>query len=413
MLNKNNERELAYVAQITKVLPIEGADNIELVFINDGWTCIAKKNEFNKDDLCVYFEIDSKLPSDKEWAAFMEAKHYKVKTMKLGKFKVISQGLALPASAFGWELEKDYIKNGDNKYKKGDFLTETLGITYSVEEDNARKSNNPSSGDKYKKMASRHPKLFQNPFIKFLYKRKWGKKLLFIFFGKKNDKGRSWPYWVKKTDEERVENMAWILQDKTTHWVATEKVDGTSTTFSYRKLDKPFTKPEFFVCSRNVVFDKPDKKCFYDSNVYREMANKYDIENVIAQIFEDYKKEYSNLEAVTLQGETYGEGIQKRGYIKDHDLAAFNLIFVFSDDTKIRFNPIQMTEILSKYNIPCVPIINEDYILPDTIDELRAYVNSEKSKIDGGMKEGIVFRDLNGEKSFKCVSPEFLLKYHQ
>lgn len=143
------------------------------------------------------------------------------------------------------------------------------------------------------------------------------------------------------------------------------------------------------------------------------MANKYDIENVIAQIFEDYKKEYSNLEAVTLQGETYGEGIQKRGYIKDHDLAAFNLIFVFSDDTKIRFNPIQMTEILSKYNIPCVPIINEDYILPDTIDELRAYVNSEKSKIDGGMKEGIVFRDLNGEKSFKCVSPEFLLKYHQ
>jgi hypothetical protein len=29
------------------------------------------------------------------------------------------------------------------------------------------------------------------------------------------------------------------------------------------------------------------------------------------------------------------------------------------------------------------------------------------------MREGLVFRDRNGEKSFKAVSNEFLLKYHQ
>ena len=65
------------------------------------------------------------------------------------------------------------------------------------------------------------------------------------------------------------------------------------------------------------------------------------------------------------------------------------------------------------YNIPCVPILNESYVLPDTVEELRAYVDSQPSMIDGDMREGIVFRSQDGSQSFKCVSPEYLLKYHQ
>ena len=65
-----------------------------------------------------------------------------------------------------------------------------------------------------------------------------------------------------------------------------------------------------------------------------------------------------------------------------------------------------------EYNLPCVPIINTEYILPDTVEELRAFVHNEKSLIDKGMKEGIVFRTLDGVNSFKCVDPEFLIKYH-
>ena len=49
--------------------------------------------------------------------------------------------------------------------------------------------------------------------------------------------------------------------------------------------------------------------------------------------------------------------------------------------------------------------------LPATIEEIVA-MGDGKSVIDGGMREGIVFRDMNGEKSFKAVSNEFLLKYH-
>ena len=35
-----------------------------------------------------------------------------------------------------------------------------------------------------------------------------------------------------------------------------------------------------------------------------------------------------------------------------------------------------------------------------------------KLKVDGEMKEGIVCRSPDGIHSFKCVSPDYLLKYH-
>jgi hypothetical protein len=395
MLNpKTNERELAYVAKITKISPIQGADNIELVVINGGWTCIAKKGEFKENDLCVYFEIDSKLPVA-EWSAFMEPKHYKVKTMKLGKFNVVSQGLALPFSAFGWNY---------NKHIEGDFLTKELNVTYSVEEDNKRKaSSNPDA--KINSALARHPKIAKK-WGKTIKKNKILRKLFLLFFGRKRD-NRNWPSWVVKTDEERVENMSWILETKS-KWYATEKIDGTSTTFTMKR-SKSFKKPEYYVCSRNVVFDTPNKNCYYDTNVYLEMAEKYNMKEILSDILEKNK----DLSFVTIQGETYGANIQKRDYsLKGHNLAIFNLIFGYKNGEVIRFNPREMTDFLKPYNLPCVPILSEDYILPDTIDELRKYVNSKPSKIDGKIKEGIVFRSSDGARSFKCVSPEFLLKYH-
>ena len=54
----------------------------------------------------------------------------------------------------------------------------------------------------------------------------------------------------------------------------------------------------------------------------------------------------------------------------------------------------------------------EDAPWPATKDELLDYA-TDASKVDGGMREGIVFRYKDGSKSFKAVSNEFLLKYHQ
>lgn len=61
--------------------------------------------------------------------------------------------------------------------------------------------------------------------------------------------------------------------------------------------------------------------------------------------------------------------------------------------------------------VPCVPVVNSKFILPDTVEELLEYA-TDKSQVDGDMREGIVFRSEDGSKSFKAVSNEFLLAYH-
>ena len=401
MLNEKNIRELAYVVTIDKILPIDEADRVEQAVVG-GWHIMTRKGQFKPGDAAIYFEIDSKVPETEPFA-FLEPKHYKVKTQKYFKGTVISQGLLMSAEDFGWTTDGIAIIDNETNYHfptdESRFLTEKLGVKYAVDEDNVRKA---ASADKYKKMAQRHGKLFAKQPFRWLMKRMWGKKLLFIFFGKKKDK-TGWPAWVQKTDEERVQNMPWILEDKN-EWIATEKIDGTSTTFTIKR-GKGFKKNDFYVCSRNVVFDKPDKKCFYETNVYTEMAEKYNMEDVLTILL----KMFPCAEWITIQGETYGAGIQKRDYsMKDHDFMAFNLIMSHTG----RWNTIDMKEMLEHFHIPCVPIIDSHFILPNTVDELLRYATGS-STIDGGMREGIVFRYKDGSKSFKAVSNEFLLKYHQ
>ena len=401
MLNAKGERELAYVVKIDGISPIAGADRVELAHVG-GWRIMVKKGQFQVGDYAIYFEIDSKVP-EKEPFMFLESKHFKVKTQKYFKGTVISQGLLMALDDFILNSEvPSWIQSLKFQISKGadiehEGVTEVIGVTYAVEEDNKRKA---ASVDKYKKMAQRRPNIFKKPWAKWMMRREWGRKVMFALFGKKKDKKNGWPSWVSKTDEERVQNMTWILEDKS-EWIATEKIDGTSTTATYRRIGRK--KHEFYICSRNVVFDKPDKGCYYETNVYTEMAEKYHFEDVLAALVEKY-----DLEWVTLQGETYGVGIQKREYgLKEHDFVGFNLIF--SD--RGRLNSVEAKEILAEYGIPWVPIVDEHFVLPDTVEELLV-IATDKSVIDGGMREGLVFRSQDGARSFKAVSNEFLLKYH-
>ena len=407
MLNPETKiRELAYIVKIDNIEPIVGSDNCEAAVVG-GWKIMTRKGTFKKGDLALYFEIDSQVPATEQFA-FLEKKHYKVKTQKYtfgGKGNFISQGLLMSAKDFGGTVYQDgsgiyYFHINGKSYAEGDFLTKDLGVTYADADDNKRKA---KSADKYKLMAQRRPDIFKKKWAQWFMRRNWGKKLMFFFFGKKKDKKSEWPQWVKKTDEERVQNMAWILEDKTP-WYATEKIDGTSTTFTMKGWGR---KREFYICSRNVVFDKPDKKCFYETNVYTEMAEKYDIENVLKSILDENK----DLLFVTIQGETYGEGVQKRDYsLKGHDFMAFNLIFGDANGVPTRKNPMDMSSILSPYGIPCVPFF-EPIELPDTCDEILALAEGA-SVVDGLPREGLVFRTLDGCRSFKAVDNGFLLKYH-
>ena len=416
MLNQDRQRELCYIVKIDAIEPIVGSDNCEAA-VDGGWRVMTRKETFKPGNMAVYFEIDSKVP-EKEPFKFLEKKHYKVKTQKYtfgGKGNFISQGLLMPLTDFPDLFEEDHVSNMGWVYKgvkceynivePGQFLTKLLGVKYSVAEDNTRKS----KSDKFTKMRARHQKLFKkNKLVQWLWNRQWGKEILFFFLGNKKDK-RGWPDWVRKTDEERCQNLPQLFPGDETKWIVTEKIDGSSTTFTYKRKGK---NKGFYVCSRNVCFDTPEKaeKCYYDSNIYLEMAEKYDIENKLKEILEKYGGDY---DFVTLQGETYGESVQKRTYsIEGRDFMAFNLIFGNDINNQDRLSSTQMKTILDEYTIPSVPILNTSYQLPQTCDELLIYADGE-SELDGKTREGIVLRTQDGNNSFKAVSNKFLLEYKE
>ena len=312
MLNKDKQRELAYVVIIDNITPIDGYDRVELAHVG-GWTIVVGKGEFHKGDPAIYFEIDSKLPEIEPFInmEFLKKKKYRIKTQKM--CGVISQGLLVSASSLGWNIFSEgkgglpilrggIVKNdGTTKFYSDDesrFLTKELNVTYAVAKDNKRKA----KVDKYKAMAQRHGKLFSRQPFRWLMRRSWGKKLLFIFFGKKKDTKTAFPTkfpYIKKTDQERCENMTWVLNDKTP-FIVTEKCDGSSATYILER--KPFGRFEFYVCSRNVRQLDEDQKSYYDTNYYWECAKVYDIENKLR----DFLKKNPKLDYVCWQGEICG-----------------------------------------------------------------------------------------------------------
>lgn len=411
MLNSDGKRELCYVVEIGKIEPIEGYDRVEKAHVG-GWTVLVRKDQFKEGDLGIYFEIDSKVPETEPFE-FLASKHFKIKTQKFCKGAVISQGLLmafedLPEYFDTEDLGGTVYKTSGKPVQLGDCLTDLLGVKYSIVEDNKRKSNN----SKYSAMCQRHQKLFKkNKIVKWLYKRDWGKKLLFVFLGKKKDNQYAFPShfeFIHKTDEERVENLVpGILEDKEP-WIVTEKLDGTSTTFILEKRRNWFGKIEyeFYVSSRNVRQLRQDQANFHsnESNVYWDMAIKYNIEDVLRDLL-DKNPDWTY---VGLQGETFGYGLQGNpNKLKDVRFFGFNLI----DSVQGRWNSVDSKETMAVYGIEWVPIIDTNYVLPDTIEELKAQADGE-TVVEGGigLREGFVYRALDGKNSFKNVSNEFLMK---
>lgn len=414
MLNEKGERELAYVSEITDMKEIPGYDRICLYYVN-GWTVVSSKGDYKIGDKCVFIEPDALCPYTETFKFLDEhidahtgrktADRHKIKVQKFCKGAAISAGLIITFAEAG--ITKDL--------PIGTFLTTDLGITYWEPEDNTRKAN----VSKYTSMQARHKKFFKTKFGKWLMKYEWGRKLCFFFLGKKKDKKTDWPNWVVKTDEERVQNCFKQVKELDTKWIRTEKIDGTSTTFTMKQA-KP-KKRQMLVCSRNVVYNAPEKEArnYYkdsDGNVYLEMAAKYHMNDVLNAILD----KHSEFEFITIQGETYGGTIQKRNYGPEHRLAVFNVIYKENGKAPVRLNPNEMIKFLQDYPyeadkcLPTVPVLDSldtPYTLPETCDDMLAAAG-DKSVIDGGMREGIVLRSLDGVHSFKAVDNEFLVKYH-
>lgn len=335
------ERKLASLRQVSAIVPIPDADRIEVAVV-DGWNCVVKKGEFRKGDFAFYFEIDSALPVDSPYFEFLapsgvkkiEGKDYHVlRTRKLRG--VYSQGLLLPTEDIpDWEK---LIMYGERDLS-GDFGVIKWEPPIPAELSGAVVGNFPTD-------------------------------------------------WVHKTDAERVQNLTevyHVLKDAT-EWYATEKVDGTSTTYI---MDSTGLR----VCSRNLEL-KPNPD-LTQMKVAEEIG--------LDQLEEGF----------VVQGELYGEGIQRNPLqIKGQRLAIFNVF-------KGRNTPPLPREEWPEFLIPhAVPIL--DLKLPETVAEAVDQVDGLTSQIAAQRPaEGVVwhsvkgtsFSALGGRACFKAINNKYLSK---
>lgn len=332
-------RKLASIQKILAKNPIEGADMIELVKINDWNVVVAKAENYQVDDEVIYFEIDSFLPIRSEFEFLRkncykkmsdDSEGFRLRTIKLrGQY---SQGLVLHKHTFA----------ECNNAKIGEDVTELLGV---------RKYEPPI------------PASLQG-LAKGLF-----------------------PSFIRKTDEERVQNLSDEYHNLQKHtYYVTEKIDGTSGTFYFKDN-------EFGVCSRGLeLIETPD-------NTFWKIARQFKLEEIFR----------SNNRNIALQGEVHGEGIQSNKYKKQGQTVCF--FSLFNIDNYSYCSLQELKTFCQTHHLPIVPILDESFTLPEKIEELLIFANGKSVLNEQTKREGIVLRTLDSQISFKAISNEFLLKY--
>lgn len=369
-------RKLASIQTINNILPIEGSDFIEQVQVL-GWNLVTKKGEFSINDKCIYIEIDSVVKESPDFE-FLRKYKFRVKTQKIRG--VISQGLVIPLSMF----------NISENTPEGTDVTELLGIT---------KYLTPSEREEFTNQ-ERLIKIEKNRLKKFMMRYSWFRRL---FLSRTSKSG--FPYWISKTDEERIQKIPHVLEQfKDKEVYITEKIDYQSGSWTCKMINNTTPiigkllpkKLLFVVCSRNMTNN--DK-----NSLYWKIATKYNIEKIL--------KENPTL---TIQGEQGDTKVQGNKYgIKEPTMWVFNII---DHEKNYHYNYEEMLQFCNKYNLNIVPLINICKLsaLGSTVSELVDF-SKGKSLINSKIhREGIVIRCIeNGKKllSFKVINPDFLLKY--
>jgi tRNA-binding EMAP/Myf-like protein len=379
----NNMRTLAHIEVIESLSPIEGADKIEVAQVL-GWECVVKKGEFTVGEKIIYVEVDSIMPEKPEYE-FLRDRKFRVRTIKLrGQ---VSQGLVLPLK----NLEPiPGIKVIESSFDIGDDVTVMLGIT---------KYLSPTEQSELQQQEEKI-KLEKSKLKKFLMRYSWFRKL---FLSRNTKKG--WPYWVSKTDEDRIQSMPKVLEKfKDSKIYVTEKIDYQSVTFTGKIIPKysgwlgkliPFKKYQFIVCSRTITNN--DK-----NSLYWKIAKKYNIEQILREN-----------PTLTIQGEQGDTKVQGNKYgIKEPMFWVFNII---DHEKNYHYNREEQVKFCSKYELPLVPLLFNRKLSEcgSTVQELVEF-SKGNSVLANIPREGIVVRCIeNGKKllSFKVINPDFLLKY--
>jgi len=343
-------RKLVTVRRIDNITEILNADTLERAQV-EGWDVVIKKGEFTIGDLCVYFEIDSFLPSSdlrfkplmKQKIRYQNKEGCRIKTMKLrGQ---ISQGLAMPLRMFD-EIEKIVDGKSYEEVRSMDF-SNTLNI------------------DKWEAPIPQ--------------------EMLDSVVG-------AIPSEISKTEQERIQNLQGVLEeDWAEQYEATVKLDGNSMTVY--KLNE-----RIGVCGRNWEYKETPNHPMW------KVARK----NNFLEALKAFSKN------IALQGELIGEGIHKNK--ENISGQEFYLFDVFDIDTGKRLGKTQRESVVSCLRahgarIVCCPVL--DII---TLGHFEGQVVNMLQYAAGpslnakNKREGVVFKRLDGERSFKVISNNYLLK---
>jgi RNA ligase (TIGR02306 family) len=199
------------------------------------------------------------------------------------------------------------------------------------------------------------------------------------------------PSFLYKTDEERIQNLSSEYETykekskEDVKFYVTEKLDGSSATFYIKD-------GVFGVCSRNLELLETEGNSFW--RVARELK----LEESLVSLGKN----------ICLQGELIGEGVQGNPYkVKGQTVRFFN---GFNIDAQENIPFLEFVELTQKMNLTTVPILDYDFTLSETVENMLEYAD-KKSELNSNLdREGIVVRSYDRTISFKVISNKFLLK---
>lgn len=339
-------RKLASIRRIADILPIEGADAIEVAVV-DGWKVVIKKGEFAIGDSAIYLEIDSWVPHEiapflskgHEPREYNDVKGERLRTVKLrGQ---VSQGLLLNYWDFP-DVVKEFHKTrivDPNDIDASFDVTDILGI------------------------------------------QKWEAPIPAQLQGQA--KGTFPSSLIPKTDQERIQNCFRDIEKKgDVTYEVTMKLDGSSTTI-FR------WEGELRVCSRNMELKINDEN---KDNTFVAMA--LEIGDRIPEGF-------------ALQGELMGPGVQgNREGFKDHKFFVFD-VFLIKEHKYA--GPAYRRVLCQEYGFEHVPVLGVAWKAPESVDAGLALAEgpSINHKIREGL---VWKCNEDPSFSFKTISNQFLLK---
>ena len=304
---------------------------------------------------------------------------FRIKSMKMGG--VYSEVICFKI--------KDILPNFANK-PDGTDVTNLLGIS------------------KYDPEALEESRLVKNkkhgPIMTMLLRIPFFKNILYP--KKKNGK---WPDFISKTDETRVQSLTYVFEKyKGLAVYVTEKLDGQSATFFYRRK-------EFGVCSRNLRLPRPaaiSGKHAVEKSKYWQTAEKYDIEKKLKKASKDMGID------LYIQGEQCGPGIQGNKYgFTELKLFVFN---VYDITHKRYFSGNEILEFCNTYGFDMVPTLGVYEFDWQSVDELVTFAKGYSIYGDKVLREGVVIRsekpmppdrDMSNMLSFKVINPGFAVKW--